>query len=182
MRGIERVVAALLLAGAVAGAIALPRLAAGPDSTAPFGRIASPQATTIVDAAPLPAPKPKVVHVGVLHAAHTPVVAVAHPRITVRPRPVQRAPHVPAVAPEPQLTPAPPVLTPSPPATPTVSPSSTPAPLAGLAIGRGKGHAKKGDEPKPIELPQVQVQAPPADNGNGNGNSKSQGHGHDKGA
>ena len=177
MSGIERAVAALLLAGAVAGAAALPRLAAGPDSAAPLAGFASSRATTVVDAAPLPAPKPKVVRAVVLHAVRAQIL-VAHPRTTARPRPAQSAPHVPTIAPDPPVTPSPPApaVTPTPPApaTPTVSP--TPAPLHGLGLGLGKGHQKIPGETTPIELTQVQAQA--TDNGNG----KSQGHGNGKGA
>ena len=59
MRDLERGVAALLLAGAVAAAVALPRLAAGPPVSAPVAGIASQSVATVVEAAPLPAPKPR---------------------------------------------------------------------------------------------------------------------------
>lgn len=182
MSGIERAVAALLLAGAVAGAAALPRLAAGPDSGAPLAGFASSRATTVVDAAPLPTPKPKVVSAAVLHALRAHILVVAHPRITAPPQPAQPAPHVPTIAPDPPVTPTPPapVVTPAPPAPATPAVSLTPTPLPGLGLGHGhaKGHQKIADETTPIEVTQVQAQ--PTDNGNGNG--KSNGHGNGKGA
>ena len=197
MRGIERVVAALLLAGAVASAVALPRLVAGPDSTAAIAGGAPIRVTTIVEAAPLPAPKPKltIVRIAVQSIVHTAVVAPsARPQVARHPQPVRRAPHVAPVAPDVVQTPAPvptpapaPVPTSSPsvqiatPSTPTVSPTPV-LPSLGLGQGKeqGKGHDKNdGAAGTPIVLPQVQP-LPPAPAGNGNGMGK--GHGHDKGA
>src|SRR5205814_1401171 len=138
MRGIERVVAALLLAAAVAGAVVLPRLTAGPDSTAPLAGATLQRVTTIVEAAPLPVPKPTVVRRVVIRpVAHTAAVAAA------KPHPVQPAPRVPAPAPAVVQTP-PPVATPSTQA-PAVSAPVVAAPTPALVLARGKGHGKGHD-------------------------------------
>ena len=186
MRDIERGVAALLLAGAVAAAVALPRLAAGPTVRIPIAGVASQRVTTVVEAAPLPEPKPRP---KVVRVVATPIVihrlAVASPHAHAV-KHVQRAAHVAAVAPDVVQAPAP-VQTPAQPtpavAAPTMSPAAVvvaPSPATLPAIGKGHGKAKghdKGDVATPIELPQVQTPPPPPAN---NGNGKA--HGHDKGA
>jgi hypothetical protein len=196
MRGIERVVAAVLLAGAVAGAVALPRLAAGPAATAGIAKAAPQRVTTIVEAAPVPrrvAQKPKVVQL-VIHRLVVPLPVSTHPHVTVHAQRVTRTPHVPAIAPDVvQAVPSAPAqqiaaAAARAPVAPAVTP--TPALVPALGFGHGKGHGKgqdkAADATAPIVLPQVQVQvqvqAPPSADGNGSshGNSNGKGNGHDK--
>ena len=105
MRGIERFLAAILLAGAVGGAAVLARYAGTEPAPPAFHVAASPRQhltipQTVVEI-PLPRPSRAVVE---------PVAVAGRPRLSVRtPRPAQ------PVAPAPVTAPAAPVTAPPPP-------------------------------------------------------------------
>ncbi|MGH3000672.1 MAG: hypothetical protein ACRDNM_15345, partial [Gaiellaceae bacterium] len=102
------VVAAVLLAGAVAGAVAFPRILAGPGGgqTPSFALPATASQPAIVRAQPLPAPGPTFrVSIApvlpVVHAAHIVQVAPERPKPIVIRRVTPPAPASPKPAPAP---------------------------------------------------------------------------------
>ena len=120
MRGIGRVLAAIVLAGAVAGTAAFAHLLGGGPGTMPFGIVALPPAPSeplVVQAAPLPratalapAARPQLLHrSGVLHVGPAdrtaPTVAHARP-IVITPITAPSAP-LPAAPGQAAATPAP---------------------------------------------------------------------------
>jgi hypothetical protein len=128
MRGIERVVAAILLAGAVVGAAAFTHLLGrNPDITAQLG-LPRPGQPGIVQAAPLPA--------GPLEVLPDPAVALSRPGVSLAAAPgpaklLRLRPALPTVPrrvlPAPTTTPSPPAPTPAPAAPAPAAPAPQPA-------------------------------------------------------
>src|SRR5665647_264462 len=113
MSGIRRAVAAILLAGAVAGAAAFAHLLASEPAPGPFGVSALPPAPgspLIVQAAPwspeLPAARVHVVRTAALGAAPAP--AAARPIFSLRIQAPSTAPDAPLPATHVQVAPDPP--------------------------------------------------------------------------
>jgi hypothetical protein len=186
--GIERVAAALLLAGAAAGAIVAPGFLAGREPAVPPASAVGAPATTVVQAAPLPRQKRTLPTVRSATAA--PVrsgTPVQHAHVTRPATPAVR-PHT-APATPPAVTPAAPPASDS--ATVASAQTLTPlasVPVASVSTDTGNGHGKsQGRGPKQSPPPQAQPPAPaaaaaaPLGDGN-NGNGKGNGQGHDKGS
>src|SRR5258705_707695 len=138
MRGIGRVVAAILLAGAVAGAAAFAHGLAGGSETGPFGIDALPPAPTsplVVEAAA--APPPVEAPISPLPAVRLHAAAAQHARVVV-PVVAHARPIVIAAIPQPSAHPDTPVPVPAaqqpvapPPPPPVTAP--TPAPVRVIA-------------------------------------------------
>ena len=165
------VIAAVLLAGAVAGAAAFPRFLAGPDGgqTPPLAMLPGVTAPAIVRAAPLPVQRPsaplELVPVRIARVFISPVGRSAPkptPVIVHRaPPPVQpqiapeptRAPITPAPARAPAVVEVAPVQVPAPaPAAPASPPTAPGAPLPrGKGNGKDKGQSLGSDDHGPSQ-------------------------------
>ena len=180
MSGIERVVAALLLAVAVAGAVAFPRLLGSPaPGTQQLGLIPHGSPFTVITAAPLPGAR----STGGITLAAQPIVfsprAVLGRAVVLKPQrnrpaarthktaPVAATPSRPATTPAPApATPAP--STPAPVAAPTPTPTPTPAPAPTLtpAPSHQSGGGSHGVAVTPTPVPPQPVLTPtPAPSG-----------------
>ena len=197
MRGIDRVLAVILLAGAVGGAAAFARHS-GSDSTPRGVHLAAPplqhvRAPGTVLIAPMPAAK----RVSPPKAA--PARRVTIPQATLR-RPAKVVqPQNRPQPPEPKPAPAPVQAAPAPVQTPTplrvlaaVQPASVPSDRKGKGRGHASGHGKHDDAVPAPQAPlapttdSTVVPLTPADSsgdeqGNGNGNDHGHGSGHDSG-
>ena len=199
MRGIDRVIAVLLLVGAVGGAAAFARQSGNesashgvPLSTPPFLHVESPETFFLAPRLTTPAKVAPVQRVTLAQVAlRRPVLAVKAQRLVVAPVPKQ--------VPAPVVTTPPPVQAPPAPA-PTPEPPralaiAQPAPVAqpepvkakDKGHGHGSGHVKH-DDPNPAPetpaAPTVDVPAvlPPVDNSGSDDDGNGHGHGssHDK--
>src|SRR4051812_6967628 len=137
MSGIERVLAALLLAGAVAGAAAFSFQAGNTEnsqlSALPLTQPGTPdESSTVIHVAGLPAPAP----LGP-PAAFRPAIVAVRPTVRAAATPLRRLPiaHVAKAAPRPAPTPAAPEapVAPAPALPPTPAPAPAPTPVADTA-------------------------------------------------
>jgi hypothetical protein len=178
MRGIERLVAAVLLAGAVAGAAAFPRFLGSPGTvSAPELGVRAPTPATVVEAAPLPALTP---------AGAPPLVfrprPLLLPRIPAAPKPVSPPRRVhPAARPAPAVVPkAPQAQTPAPAPAPTPAPTAAPAPAPSAPVA-APAPVQLLTVSTPAPLPAVVSVQPVAEHGHGNANGNDNGQGKDNG-
>jgi hypothetical protein len=205
MRGIDRVIAVLLLLGAVGGAAAFARQS-GIESTSrgvdlaapPFQHVEAPGTFFIAPKLTSPAKVRPAHRVTPPHVTlQRPVQAVQAARKRVQPPAPIEAPAPVETAPPPVQAPQAPVPTPEPPrALAVVQPVPAVQPEPMKVKGKGHGHAwghVKHDEPSPApETPVAQtvdvpVVLPPANDSSGDeqghddGNDHGHGQGHDKG-
>ena len=171
MRGIERLLAAILLAGAVAGAAAFPRfLGSSGTVSAPELGLRAPTPATVVEAAPLPTAAPLVFRPRLLLLRRVPAAS----KLVSKPKPVQAA-----VLPAPVAVPtAPKAQTPAP--APAPAPAApTPAPTAPVAAPAAPVQLATVSAPAP--LPAVVSVEPAKEHGhaNDNGQANDNGNGHD---
>ena len=195
--GIERAVAALLLAGAAAGAISLPGFLATREAPIPLASAVPGQATTVVHAAPLP--KSNRIQ---LRPSGAQAVTAAPRGVTpvqahvTKPVASPPATHVtpPAVAPDTTPPSAPATIASVQVAAPVAATpvaAAAPIPPVGTEQGKGKGHPQKPSAPAQAQPAAAAAAAgQPSDNGkgngngngNGNGSGSGNGHGHNKGS
>jgi hypothetical protein len=190
------IVAALLLAGAVVGAVAIPRFVAGPGSaqTPSFAVAPNDSQPAIIRAQPAPVQSLPTVRLAAAPVAGIASIVVQPAQVTalpqaVRPIVIHRVPPPARVAPKPAPATPPaqaPEPTPAPepaPAAPVPTPS---APTAATPPPPKKEQAAPSPAPAPAPAPTPSTPAPapsPKEHGHGKGKGKDNGHGkHDDGA
>ena len=174
------VVAAVLLAGAVAGAAAFPRFLAGPEGsqTPALAMLPGGAAPAIIRAAPLPVQRRsaplELVPVRIARVSIAPLAPVTKPKPKPQPQPivVQRvappAARTPAAVTEIAPVAAAPTPTPAPAPAPAAPAAPPAAPVAPLAHDKGKGKDKSQSLGSDDHGPPAQ--APPGtDNGDSGG-------------
>jgi hypothetical protein len=165
MSGIGRVLAGVLLAGAVGGAAAFARESGSDPTSAPaIGLTAPPPQHITAPGTVLYAEVPSTTLVAVVVHARRSRLAPPKPKRVFRPV-IAAPPPVATPAPEPAVPPAPP------PAPPRALAAVTPPVTAAKAHGRALGHPKQHGPP-----------ADPAQVPGANGNGNAWGHSKDRGA